>query len=97
MPLSVFTGHRPADGRWTADDTALAVALHQIEALECSGCGQDRTATMNTAHEFDWQVEAVRCHACAARERYAESHMKNGGSAAGLSFVVHRKGGEDDG
>lgn len=75
---------------WTAQDAAYAVALTSIEAAACS-CGHDRRESMAAGNEYAYQADAVRCHACAARERAAEAYAKQGGSMAGLSFAVTRK------
>lgn len=76
---------------WTAQDTALAVALTSIEAATCV-CGHDRRDTMNPDNEYGYIATAVRCHACAARDRAAEAYSSSSGSSmAGLAFRVDRK------
>lgn len=92
VPHSILTGRVVADGQplWTAQDTALAVALTAIEAATCA-CGHDRRESMDSANEYGYVAEAVRCHACAARDRAAEAYQKQDGSMAGLAFAVKRK------
>lgn len=88
---------RPGTPTWTQSDTALALALQRIEATKCSGCGQDRRASMNPDQEFSWRVEPLRCHACATRDRAAAAHAKqDGSSTAGLLWAVTRKEQEVD-
>ncbi len=46
---------------------------------------------MDAANEYEYVAEAVRCHACAARDRAAESYAKQDGLMAGLAFAVKHK------
>lgn len=46
---------------------------------------------MDAANEYAYMAEAVRCHACAARDRAAEAYAKQDGLMAGLAFAVKRK------
>ena len=93
VPHSILTGRAPVPGQplWTAQDTSLAVALTAIEAATCS-CGHDRRESMAVENEYAYIAEAVRCHACAAKDRTAEAYAKQDGtSTAGLMFTVKRK------
>ena len=92
VPHSILTGRAPIQGQplWTAQDTALAVALTALEAATCS-CGHDRRESMDAANEYGYVADAVRCHACAARDRAAEAYAKQDGSTAGLMFTVRRR------
>jgi len=92
VPHSILTGRAVADGQplWTTQDTALAVALTAIEAATCA-CGHDRRESMDAANEYAYTAVAVRCHACAARDRAAEAYAKQDGLMAGLAFTVKRK------
>lgn len=80
---------------WTAQDTAYAVALTRLDQRTCTGCGQDRAESTDAATEFSWHAEAVRCHACAARQRAADQYDAAGGSSAGLLFAVARNDDEE--
>lgn len=44
------------------------LALAEVRAGRCKGCGQDLADT--TAHEgmHEWRVRRMRCHGCAALE-----------------------------
>jgi hypothetical protein len=90
----VFTGRVVLAGepQWLAFDTALAVTLQVNEAMSCAGCGQDRRESLDPETETAWTAEAVRCHSCAARDRASTAWNKDGGSTAGLNWVVNRKG-----
>ncbi len=92
VPHSVLTGRLVPDGEpeWLPLDTAYAVALTAIEQVTCNGCGQDRRESLDPSSEGTYRAEAVRCFACATRERAAEK-FDDGSSAAGLLFTVTRK------
>lgn len=46
---------------------------------------------MDASNEFAYVADAVRCHACAARDRAAEAYAKQDGLMAGLAFTVKHK------
>ena len=71
-------------------DTALAVALTLDERGRCEGCGHPTSETMHRDNEFAYQVEVVRCHSCATRDRHIEGMPKES-STAGIRFVTKRK------
>jgi hypothetical protein len=55
----------------------------------CSGCGHERAESFDPAHAFDWHVEVLQCHACAARDRAAKSRSANSNADhAGIFFTV---------
>ena len=95
MPHSVLTGRVVPDGepQWQPLDTAYAVALTAIEQVTCNGCGTDRCELMDPANEFAYHAEAMRCFACAARDREGEKYRDGKGSVAGLMFSVSKKEG----
>ena len=88
MPPSVLRGRVDDPLTWTQEDTDLAVALAEIEAERCSGCGHPVTDTMDPDLEFEWEAEALRCHSCAARDRAAE---KAGDMGAGVRWLTTRR------
>jgi len=92
VPHSVLKGRVVAEGQplFTADDSSLAIALQALEARTCA-CGHDRVDTTAADAEFAFAAEAIRCHACAARERAASAFVDSGGSTAGLLWAVNRK------
>lgn len=95
VPHSILTGRirRPGDAEWTAQDAAYAVALTALESMRCGGCGTDRRESMDPANEFAYHAEAMRCFACAARDREGEKYRDGKGSVAGLMFSVSKKEG----
>lgn len=92
VPHSVLKGRVVAEGQplFTADDSSLAVALQSLESRTCA-CGHDRVDTTSPDAEFSFAADAIRCHACAARDRAARAFAESGGSTAGLLWVVNRK------
>lgn len=92
VPHSVLTGRVVRDGQslFTAQDTALALALTSVEARTCA-CGHDRSETTAAGAEFAYQATAIRCHACAARDRAARAFAEGEGSTAGLMWAVDVK------
>lgn len=81
----------PGTSLWTTNDTALALALQRIEATRCPGCGQDRRESMAAENEFAYTAHAIRCHACAARDRTSASQMKQDLPTPGLAWVVTKQ------
>lgn len=87
---SVLTGHSKPGEAWTRLDTAYAVSLTLLDKLTCSGCGHDRRESMNPDNEFRYEVDAVRCHSCATRDRHIAA-LPEEASRAGLTFPTHLK------
>lgn len=63
---------------WTEEDQAWAIALLQLEADTCPGCGQPLSQSTLPAAEGEYEVPApTRCHCCTTlhvhQERYAEA------------------------
>jgi len=81
----------PGEPAWTQEDTDLALALTAMEAEVCDGCGHPRSESMDRDAEFAYGAEAMRCHACAARDRKARS-MGETFDTAGIRWLVTRKG-----
>lgn len=55
---------------WNDQDRAWAIALLQVEADTCPGCGQPRSESMHPDAEGGYEVDApTRCHACTELER----------------------------
>lgn len=81
---------RPGEPLWTQEDSSLAVALTIAEATTCSGCGQDRRESTEKENEFAYEIEAIRCHACATRDRFVGNLPENF-SRAGAAFIPRLK------
>jgi hypothetical protein len=60
------------------------------KALLCPGCGLPRDETMDPEAEGHFTSRALRCHACAARERAAKKFamQKDGGS---LYYTIEKE------
>jgi hypothetical protein len=81
----------PGEPLWTDDDRAWALALLEVEAEVCRGCGQPLAESTDPALEEAWTAEVIRCHACATGGRKAEAFQKSGGDAHGANVHVHRR------
>lgn len=56
-----------AEPEWDEEQQGWMLALHQLEAEECSRCGGDLTETTDPANEFAYRVPPpARCHRCTA-------------------------------
>lgn len=82
---------RPGEPAWTQQDTDLAIAITEIEAERCDGCGHPVGESMDPDTEFGWKADALRCHACAARDRKARG-MGESFDDSGIRWLVTRKG-----
>lgn len=93
MPPSVLGGRVVGTGEplWLQSDTDLAVALTELEASTCSGCGQPVAECMSTEGDGAYDAEPWRCHGCATRDRKAQEFSK-AGDQAGIRWVVKRRG-----
>lgn len=74
---------------WLASDRDAALALLDLEADACSGCGQPRSESTLIENEWAYTAEGQKCHGCTAVDR-AQSKFAEAGVTAGLSFLVHR-------
>lgn len=82
---------RPGEVLWTDEDREWALALLQVEAELCRGCGQPIGESTDPALEELWRAEVIRCHACATAGRHIESWQKEGGDAHGANVHVIRR------
>lgn len=67
---------------WTEYDREAALALADLEADECSGCGGDLAETTKRENEYAYVLDREglrRCHRCTGREiagkPYEDSHQ----------------------
>jgi hypothetical protein len=72
---------------FTEEDTELALEWQREKDLECPGCGLPRDETMQKDHHDHYTASALRCHACAARDRKAKQFTKQEHDDSGLFFV----------
>jgi hypothetical protein len=88
----VFLGRVVGEGEplWTRDDAQAVLEYLREKALLCPGCGLPRDETMDPEAEGHFTSRALRCHACAARERAAKKFaMQNDGGS--LYYTVEKK------
>jgi hypothetical protein len=78
------------EAEWDDNERAWAIALKQVEADTCPGCGEPRSESTHRDAEGGYEVDLpIICNACTplnkARDRYAEAGMDRG-----LFFEVKR-------
>ena len=82
----------PGEPLWLDDDRDWVLALLDLEADACSGCGQPRSESMDRDGEFAYVAEPIRCHACAALARASRDFTESNPTAGdGLNFTVRRR------
>ena len=54
---------------WLQEDKDAALEWIEYDDSLCSGCRNPRIESFDIANEDKYDVEALACHACAARER----------------------------
>lgn len=79
-------GRVVADGEplWLPEDRAWALALLQVEASACPGCGQSWETATDPDNEFRFAAELTRCHACSTSARAVQAYQDKGGPPEGL-------------
>jgi hypothetical protein len=80
----------PGDPLWLPEDTRDLLDYFQEQALVCPGCGLPRDETMDPEAEMHYRSRAMRCHACAARDREARRFTSSPHEEGGLYFAVER-------
>ena len=90
IPRSVFLGRVVGQGEplWTRDDAQAVLEYLREKALLCSGCGLPRDETMDPEAEGHFASRALRCHACAARDRAARKF--GGDQGASLYYTIEK-------
>lgn len=87
-----MTRHTVQDPEWLDEDIDAALEYQDYLASLCSGCGHPRDESFNPDLQFEWYGEALTCHACAERDRTAESKRSNKNhDCSGEFYVVHRR------
>lgn len=78
-----------SDSQWLDEDIDAALEWVEFKASLCGGCGRRRTETFDPSNEERYDVEALRCHACAARDRAAKSfHHDEHADTSGIYFAT---------
>lgn len=80
---------QPGEPLFTAEDTALAVALQEVEDSTCSGCHQPVNESFDPANAEAYDVRRPICFACRAREAAAEAARESNADTNGMRFVPH--------
>lgn len=96
IPRSIFLGRPlpgPGEPLWLDEDRDWALALQELEADTCSGCGQSRSESTLGQNEYGYTVTPERCHSCAAIRRYDRTFLQAEGVPPsfgdGLFLHVH--------
>lgn len=95
VPRSIFLGRpwpAPGEALWLDEDRDYALALLEVEALTCHGCGQPRDESSDPANEFNYTAEPHRCHSCSAISKATRAWSSDGGSMDGVTFYVTKDG-----
>jgi hypothetical protein len=76
---------------WTEEDRAYALAWQDYSRDTCGGCGQQLTVSTAREHQFAYEGEPVRCHACATQHRIVAKFSKDGGDTDGVMVRMTRR------
>lgn len=79
---------RPDEGWFLPEDTDAVLEWQREKDLACPGCGHPRDETMQKNHHDHYTASALRCHACAAKDRKREQFTKQAHDDAGLYFIA---------
>lgn len=81
---------------WLPEDTEAALDWAEWKQGLCSGCGQPRHESFDPRGP-EYQIEALECRACAARDRKAEAWRSNEHAELhGIQFVIRQDDEPDD-
>ena len=69
---------RSGEPLWLPEDADAVVALLEYDDNLCGGCGQPRDESFDKGHQYAYEVEEHRCHACAAKSRQERKRSKQG-------------------
>ena len=75
----MLRGERAPTQVWSSRDRALAVALTELEAALCSGCGQPQWLAFDPALSWEVDDEPLRCFPCTYRDQAATEWMRPAG------------------
>lgn len=88
---------QPGEPLFLDDDIDEVLDFLAWEESLCPGCGRPKSETFHPDSEGAYEVRKLRCHACAEKDRAADSHSHGGADSAGLFYVVERDDGDDGG
>lgn len=78
IPRSIFLGRVVGVGEplWLSEDRQAALEWQAYQKALCPGCKRPRTESFDVAHDDAYDVVALQCHACAARDRRAYNRSR---------------------
>lgn len=85
----------PGEPLFTEDDTQALLDFMEEERLKCSGCGMPRDETMLKEAQGTFKARALKCHACAERDRKLTEYTSGPHDASGLVVSIERRDGID--
>lgn len=93
IPRSVFLGRVVAEGEplWLPADREAVLEWQAYQKSLCSGCKRPRSESFDIAMDDHYDVHALQCHACAARDRRAYNRSRerdDGVPPFGLYYAV---------
>lgn len=75
---------------WTEEDRAWAIALGELHADTCQGCGQPLSESTSPDAEGGYDVPApTRCHSCTVLHKHQDKYAE---ATPGLFFETQRRG-----
>lgn len=64
------------------------------KASLCPGCGHPRHETFDPKNAFEYNTEALQCHACADRDRTSKARGENDRvDSSGVYLIVNKRDG----
>jgi len=92
IPRSVFLGRVVGVGEplWLPEDRQAALEWQAYQKSLCPGCKRPRVECFDITMDDRYDVTALQCHACAARDRRAwnRSRENNGRPMFGQYYAV---------
>jgi hypothetical protein len=80
----------PGEVLWLPEDRAWALALAEVEADTCKGCGQPLSQSMRGENEFKYRGEVLTCHGCVGAAIAVQQRADQaGGDIRGLYVHTH--------
>lgn len=91
----MFLGRVVADGEplWLPADRRWALALLEVEADTCPGCGQPLSQSTDRENEGAYDATFLACHGCRAAAMRTTAHQDGNGDTRGLFLQVKHMGG----
>jgi hypothetical protein len=87
----IFMSTTEKDPLWLESDTEALLEWQREQALLCPGCGHPRDESMSKEAMDAYESKAMRCHACAARDRAHKKFTSQPHDDAGLYYTIGRR------